>query len=98
MAQFIILTKNQADIARGPSIPGAALDPRELADGKFALPVEVLDDVAHAQKEKALRLLPVVDESAIVWKDNPARPPDTVPIGRGKITVAGKTVTEDSAA
>lgn len=56
MAQeFVILTQAQADAVRGVSIAGHALDPRPLKDGKFALPVEVLADPAHAKHKSLLQ-------------------------------------------
>lgn len=55
---MIILTAEQADAVRGPTSPGAALDPIALVDGTFVLPIEVLADPAHQSKWADLNALP----------------------------------------
>lgn len=59
--RMIILTAEEADQVRGLSSPGAALEPRDLGDGRFVLPLEVLDDPAHAEKWETLATFPVED-------------------------------------
>ena len=50
MTTFIALDATQAQKLRGITSPGHALDPLGLADGvTFILPLEVLDDPAHAE-------------------------------------------------
>lgn len=60
MTTLILLTSSQADAVRGPSttMEGAALEPIALTDGRFVLPVAVLDDPAHAAHRDFLAALP----------------------------------------
>lgn len=47
---FIILTPEDAEAVRGPTAPGAALDPVQLTgEAAFALPEAVLADPDHAR-------------------------------------------------
>lgn len=56
---FIILTSAEADAFRGPTSPGAALEPMPLADGDtFVLPAAVLSDPDHGPAHEALSALP----------------------------------------
>ncbi len=56
---FLILDAAQAVAFRGPTSPGAALQPVALADGlRWVLPLSVLDDPAHAPRYGALAALP----------------------------------------
>lgn len=50
MSEFIILTAEEAEKLRGKTTPWTALDPAEMKDGTFILPVDVLTDPAHAAK------------------------------------------------
>jgi len=70
MSTMIVLTSDQAATVRGPSAsaPHAALEPVELEDGRFVLPVEVLDDPAHAEHYDMLLALPTADDSTLVFK------------------------------
>lgn len=45
--RMLIMTTAQAEAVRGPTSPGHALNPTLLADGAWALPVDVIDDPAH---------------------------------------------------
>lgn len=55
----IILTAAQAEEVRGPTAPGAALEPALLADGvTYALPASILDDPAHVEWHAFLSALP----------------------------------------
>lgn len=66
--EMIILTAAEADAMRGPTAPGAALDPVPLADGvTYVLPVAVLDDPAHAMHHAALAALPRREVAAEEW-------------------------------
>ncbi|WP_029004784.1 hypothetical protein [Azorhizobium doebereinerae] len=57
---FLILTSAQANALRGPTAPGAALEPVALADGaRWVLPMSVLDDPAHGSRHAELVALPV---------------------------------------
>lgn len=58
---MIVLTAEEADQVRGISSPGAALEPRDLGDGRFVLPPEVLTDPAHDDKWETLRGFPIED-------------------------------------
>lgn len=60
---FIILTSEQADAVRGPTMPPAALNPIERADGAYILNVAVLTDPAHALHADFLAGLPQMDSS-----------------------------------
>lgn len=62
---MILLTVSEADQVRGPTAPNHALAPRELADGNFVLPVEVLDDPAHEQHHAFLNNLPIIADPPI---------------------------------
>jgi hypothetical protein len=65
---MIILTAQEAVLVDGPSKDGhAKLEPRALADGTFALPEAVLDDVAHAAHHALLSSLPTRDISVEEW-------------------------------
>jgi len=67
MSRVILLTAKQADQVRGVSVmdPSAALDPVAISDGRFILPIEVLDDPAHAKHHEFLSGLPKIEMSAI---------------------------------
>lgn len=55
----IILTAAQADEVRGPTAPGAALEPSLLADGvTHVLPAGILSDAAHSVWHEVLAVLP----------------------------------------
>lgn len=55
----IILTAAQADEVRGPTAPGAALEPALLADGvTYVLPAAILADPAHWEWHAFLSALP----------------------------------------
>jgi len=49
MADYFILTKQEAEALRGQTSRFTAIDPQELKDGTFILPVAVLTDPAHAK-------------------------------------------------
>lgn len=68
MSVLIILTAQQAASVTGPSKtnPQASCAPVPLADGTFALPVEMLKDPDHASIAGFLGALPQVDA---VWGD-----------------------------
>ena len=63
MTTLILLNAGQADAVRGPSatVEGAALEPVALPDGRFILPLAVLDDPAHSQHRALLAGLPTVN-------------------------------------
>lgn len=65
MTDFLILDGPQANIVRGKTEPGNALDPRETADGKWALPLAVLTD-RHAPHLNRLRALP---RGPVTWPE-----------------------------
>lgn len=56
MATFILLTAEQADDVRGPSIStqAAALNPIERQGGTFVLGLDVLTDPAHMVHREVL--------------------------------------------
>lgn len=64
---MLILDPGTADIVRGPTGPGAALEPRPLADGDFALPARVLEDPAHAEHHALLATMPRRPLAECVW-------------------------------
>lgn len=66
---MLILTPAVADAVRGPTSKGAALEPRPLADGDFALPERVLDDPAHAEHHALLATTPRLPLSDCVWSE-----------------------------
>ena len=59
---FILLDAAQADIVRGPTVDGSALDPQEAMAGdhagKFLLPARVIADPDHAEHKDFLSGLP----------------------------------------
>jgi hypothetical protein len=64
---MILLTADEANQVRTSPLEGEeydyhALEPRELKDGNFVLPVEVLDDPAHAQQHDFLVELPQIED------------------------------------
>ena len=78
---FIIITSEQAAKVRGNSTSFAALDPIALDDGRFFLPLEVLDDPAHAKHIPYLAALPMAklfrtDSGALSVRWNSERPGD----------------------
>ena len=64
---MIILDAATAAAVGGGSRNGAALDPRPLADGDFALPARVLDDAAHADHHALLSTMPTRPLAECVW-------------------------------
>ncbi|RKK04821.1 hypothetical protein EBE87_20280 [Pseudoroseomonas wenyumeiae] len=67
LSGYIILTADQAEAVRGPTAPGAALDPRPLQSGAWALPVRVLLDPAHEMHHALLGDLPVREVPEEEW-------------------------------
>ena len=65
----LILTPELAEQVRGSSAGGAALEPRPLADGTFALPARVLADPAHAERHATLRHLPTREAAECAWAE-----------------------------
>ncbi len=65
MPTFILLTSEQADHVRGPSIvvPSAALQPIERQGGLSILGVGVLTDTAHTAHWEYIALLPQLDDT-----------------------------------
>lgn len=75
MTLCIILTTAEADAVRGPTAPGAALEPVPLADGvTFVLPEEVLTDPAHGSQHEMLATFPLRVVAEAEW---PAREIET---------------------
>lgn len=67
----LLLTPAQAAQVRGPSAPGAALEPCLLADGvTLVLPAAVLDDPAHAAWQDLLSALPQTMVAPEDWTDS----------------------------
>lgn len=58
---LLILTAAEADAVRGKSGPMAEIVPIPLADGRFVLGSEVLDDPAHAARRATLVNLPAIE-------------------------------------
>lgn len=65
--EMLILPPAVADAVRGPTAAGAALDPRPLADGGFALPERVLADPDHAEHHALLAGLPRLPAADCIW-------------------------------
>lgn len=57
--ELVILDAIQADALRGPTVPGKALNPVALTDGRFALSPAVLDDDHGEAANELLAALPV---------------------------------------
>lgn len=52
----LVLTEGQADAVRGPSASGlAALDPRDIGEGRWILPLAVLSDPEHIEHHLLLQ-------------------------------------------
>lgn len=47
MAQYIVLSATEADAVRGETSPGHVLNPLPLTDGRYVLPVRVLEAPEH---------------------------------------------------
>jgi hypothetical protein len=60
MTMLLLLDEQQASAVRGESSTSAAaaLVPIALTDGRYVLPVDVLDDPAHGEHFDLLRSLP----------------------------------------
>jgi hypothetical protein len=58
MPVMLVLTASQATALRGPTMPGRALDPRDIGGGVYVLPVAVLSDDHGGSAMAALRALP----------------------------------------
>lgn len=58
MTLCIVMTKEQADAVRGDTAPYARLRPRNLGDGRYTLPADVLNDPAHESKWALLASYP----------------------------------------
>jgi len=67
---MLILDPSTAETVRGPTDAGAALEPRLLADGDYALPARVLDDPAHEQHHAMLATMPTRPLADCVWPDD----------------------------
>jgi hypothetical protein len=67
MTTIIILSASDAGVVRGPSatVEGAALEPVALSDGRFILPLVVLDDPAHSPHWALLSGLPTSDLASL---------------------------------
>ncbi|GAB5469630.1 MAG: hypothetical protein Kilf2KO_26600 [Rhodospirillales bacterium] len=61
MLKMIVMTAQQAAAVSGTSSPGAALEPRPLKDGRYAVNLGVCLDPAHASKQALLAAYPVED-------------------------------------
>ncbi|GAB5471885.1 MAG: hypothetical protein Kilf2KO_49150 [Rhodospirillales bacterium] len=59
MPEMIVMTALQAAAIAGGSSPRHELEPRPMQDGRFALPVRVCADPAHAAKHATLAGYPV---------------------------------------
>lgn len=57
---MINLTLDEANEVKGYTSPMSALHPIALKDGTYVLPVEVLDDPAHAEHHDFLNTLPII--------------------------------------
>jgi hypothetical protein len=73
---MILLSPDDANQVRSSVLEGDeyhALEPRELKDGNFVLPVEVLHDPAHAQQHDFLVTLPQIEdpEPEDYWEPDP---------------------------
>jgi len=64
---MLILTPTDAAAVTGPTANGAALQPRPLAEGDFALPSRVLDDLNHAMHHTLLHTMPTRPLEECVW-------------------------------
>jgi hypothetical protein len=62
---LIVLNAGQANAVRGPAGPFAALDPVQLADARWLLGEEVLDDAAHGRHRGFLEARPRVTHAEI---------------------------------
>lgn len=88
MAEHFILTKAEADKLRGMTSAFTALEPVELEDGTFVLPVAVLTDPAHAKAfadRKRVDAIdvhkkPVLAVTALAFKRQPEPNEDAKPV------------------
>jgi len=65
---MIILTTSEAAAVRGPTGPGAALDPLPLVDDtSWVLPQAVLADPAHTVHHAMLAALPLSEVAPEEW-------------------------------
>ena len=88
MADHFILTKAEADKLRGMTSAFTALEPVELEDGTFVLPVAVLTDPAHAKafadrkRDDAIDVhkKPVLAVTALTFKRQPEPDEDAKPV------------------
>lgn len=46
---MLVLTAGEAEAIRGETSPGHVLNPIVLTDGRYVLPLAVLDDPSHSQ-------------------------------------------------
>lgn len=66
---MLILDPATAATVTGPTVNGAELEPRLLADGDFALPDRVLTDPNHAQHHALLATMPLRPLAECVWPE-----------------------------
>ena len=59
---MICLTSSEADQVRGETEPAHALMPIPLVDGTFVLPLKVLTDPHHGQKQSFLASKPKIKD------------------------------------
>ena len=69
MAQFLILTASEAIALRGPTLPGKALDPVPLTDGRFVLPLSTRPDDHGEAINAALDALPVAEVPGALFRN-----------------------------
>lgn len=61
MPLMIVMTEEQAAAVAGEVAPGRYLEPRPLADGRYALSVSILDAALYAAAHPTLAGYPVED-------------------------------------
>lgn len=62
MTEYLVMNAEAADAVRGESTPGHSLMPLPLTDGRFVLPVAVLNAPEHASKAEYLQANTTVED------------------------------------
>lgn len=96
----ILLTKEQADKVRGRHGQYSALDPIALEDGRFILPIDVLDDKEHAEVLNELLECKSaeIEEVKIINKGVPAGDIEREKITYKTVSISQLTIREEKEA
>lgn len=76
MTQYLVLSEAEAEAVRGDSSPSHSLNPLPLTDGRYVLPVRVLEAPEHASHRDYLMAHGTVEDidPALLYRPTSRRP------------------------